>query len=1100
MERQEYSLHFAPDLRCEKKTDLVPVCQTCEMCVLGWKVFSTKEWFLRASSISQKKFLTGIVKRLNSLDLLRYTEKVLQATHGKDAVYARSQITSSLKERLMTSSSDRALDTEMLERAMLDTWWWFTNSTYWTKANYTLFLLQMCDPKLLLIAANLVQALLNEEESFSSTSEADEEKVSVSVLEPKSSFKSEEHTTSISQIHLQPPSQVFSTASTVPGSGISSAKISQYSEIGKSLCFWPRGMAHFFTANSEKEDELSTASSINPALTLIPASLQSASGVNKYKDFIRCLPIHLSKYILGFLDPKSLSRCTDVTPYWAFVAKEVKREHLSQRVVQEELVYLQGSCPKGVIPNYAKTVDVTIPRITKDGDIIPVKSRKWKWKSKEEENNLQAAYHGQQTEVIRMEERNILCSSYNVRVLIDQSDPNRVIHYSGGNLLAIGSADRKVKFLDIVQMKEVPPVISGHAGSIKALFLNEKKGFILSASFDLSIRCWNIYTGVCVRIFNGHTGTITCLDLYKNKFVSGSKDCTIKVWDLDTGRCIKTLKHKDAIWTAKINSTHIVSGCERGLVKVWHVDTCTLVKTLEGHQGSIKCLSFDQWHLVTGSADGYALGWSMVGKHKSCLMAFRHPKDVLYLEFLYLRVISSCADGKIRIFNFLTGTCLKVMRANSRGEPGVSFYIIENRMVINALSNILLFNFEEVEWDYTLPADREAETKDKRNHKETPDETQPNQHAHAQRMRKDVATQRIYHLSPQKYDKDQIQLSYVIRHQSPNGSETFQTLHHELVNTSTLQQSSKKSVASFSIQPEQERKLSRTVGEFTYESLVCVTSLAEAQATFQSIKKRGPHCVMSPDRILLTVSTLQDTYKSHQTRSDMMYKAKIRDAWGSPLHQKEHAKKVLASKIPKQQKQVQTIKLKHMKSASGSLTMKRVSTPFETKKLQLNLRNSLHMSSVRSCIPAPTIVRSKSCCNLSEEKARTGSGKATSLPEGEALVTGHLTSTSESIKSLRMMIAQAKPKVGSVGAKPVFTRFENPYRINSGFRLLTVKQMKAYEEATVAEYKANQTKVIADQQKECKKAWVKKIKGLPIDYFTKEGKIAAPELGLNVYV
>lgn len=61
----------------------------------------------------------------------------------------------------------------------------------------------------------------------------------------------------------------------------------------------------------------------------------------------------------------------------------------------------------------------------------------------------------------------------------------------------------------------------------------------------------------------------------------------------------------------------------------------------------------------------------------SCLV-FR---DVLYLEFLYLRVISSCADGKIRIFNFLTGTCLKVMRANSRGEPGVSFYIIENRWV-----------------------------------------------------------------------------------------------------------------------------------------------------------------------------------------------------------------------------------------------------------------------------------------------------------------------------------------------------------------------------------------------------------------------------------
>lgn len=37
-------------------------------------------------------------------------------------------------------------------------------------------------------------------------------------------------------------------------------------------------------------------------------------------------------------------------------------------------------------------------------------------------------------------------------------------------------------------MKEVPPLLSGHAGSIKALFLHEKKGFVLSASFDLSIR------------------------------------------------------------------------------------------------------------------------------------------------------------------------------------------------------------------------------------------------------------------------------------------------------------------------------------------------------------------------------------------------------------------------------------------------------------------------------------------------------------------------------------------------------------------------------------------------------------------------------------
>lgn len=50
------------------------------------------------------------------------------------------------------------------------------------------------------------------------------------------------------------------------------------------------------------------------------------------------------------------------------------------------------------------------------------------------------------------------------------------------------------------------------------------------------------------------------------------------------------------------------------------------LQTLEGHQGPVKCLSFDQWHLVTGSTDGYALGWSMLGNLKRCLIAYRHPK------------------------------------------------------------------------------------------------------------------------------------------------------------------------------------------------------------------------------------------------------------------------------------------------------------------------------------------------------------------------------------------------------------------------------------------------------------------------------------------
>lgn len=66
-------------------------------------------------------------------------------------------------------------------------------------------------------------------------------------------------------------------------------------------------------------------------------------------------------------------------------------------------------------------------------------------------------------------------------------DQNRVIHYSGGNLVAV-SSNRKVHLLDLVQVKVLPTEFRGHAGSIRSLFLCEEENFLLSGSYDLSIR------------------------------------------------------------------------------------------------------------------------------------------------------------------------------------------------------------------------------------------------------------------------------------------------------------------------------------------------------------------------------------------------------------------------------------------------------------------------------------------------------------------------------------------------------------------------------------------------------------------------------------
>lgn len=64
-------------------------------------------------------------------------------------------------------------------------------------------------------------------------------------------------------------------------------------------------------------------------------------------------------------------------------------------------------------------------------------------------------------------------------------------------------------------------------------------------------------------------------------------------------------------------------------------------------------------------------------------------REVLHVALLFLRVISACADGKIRIYNFLNGNCLKVMKVNGRGDPVLSFFIQGNRWVVGVEVRVL---------------------------------------------------------------------------------------------------------------------------------------------------------------------------------------------------------------------------------------------------------------------------------------------------------------------------------------------------------------------------------------------------------------------------
>ncbi|XP_077183645.1 F-box and WD repeat domain containing protein 10B [Paroedura picta] len=1092
----EYKLDYSPDLRCEKQTELVPVCQSCKSCVLSWKAFATREWFMRASSATQRQFVVGIIRRFKNHDLLKYTWNLLKSTYSKDFVYSRSSITSSFQT---SSSLNKALNPRTLHQSMSDLWKWFSNASFWSKANYMLLLLQMCNSELLLMAASLIRILLVKEAKISKTLTIDEGK---DKEEP--SVQEQQKTGSHGPNCLPSPS-----SSSEFGSFLS---LESTSLLGRPRVkrVWSNESDLSSGEKSESEDKISHWLATLDITSWPPSSKKVILRL----DLIRCLPIHLSKRILRMLDQKSLTHCCYVSPHWAFLVKEIRKDITGHRILRTEIVFFQGLCPKGAIANYAKVVKVAIPQINQDGEIIPVLGRKDQLPPQEAEY-MQKAYHGQLMDNVVLEERNVFCSRYNVRVLIESEDPGRVIHYSGGKLVAFGSVDRKIRFMDVNEVKRVPPVLSGHAGRIHALYFNEQKGILLSGSYDLSIRMWNINTGACMKMFNGHTGTIICLDLHKNKFVSGAKDCTAKMWDIETGECIRTFRHKGIVWAAKMNDMHVVSSCDRGLVKVWHAKTCVLIKTLEGHLGPVRCLSFDSWHLVTGSNDGYVLGWSMVGKHKRCLIAFRHPMEVLYLGFLYLRVISGCADGKIRIFNFLSGACLRIMRANSRGDPVVSFCIVENRLLINAKGTVVLFQFEKVEWDYTLSTDRVLKKKRSKT-EDLPLRISPSPYSLPEWKKQ--AQKKNWKL----YKPEETMLSYCITRKptGPSGipelcykMTTVPQFRTRLIGSQDISQTERNRLFYYAKKAKQKNDLkdSESVStlkgssddETGHQNTVSLSSFVahNSEALQKYLKNRIACGPIAKDQVLLTISTMHHGCKADPVTANMAYNMQIKDAWGPTQLRKEQPKTTLAPKSPKPQDMAPSTQLQQLKAASGTLGINRISTPYETKTLQLNLKNSLLGENVKSLIPVPSITQSKSCSNLvGETKARSGHARIPSPPVGGQPLIGFFTSSKESLKVPPMKIAQPDTESVSQRKNDFYTYVPNPYRLDVGFKLLAPQKMKEHEEAKVLEYQANKTKVIADRQKECKIAWLRKIKGLPIDGFTMKGKTAAPELGQNVFI
>jgi len=117
----------------------------------------------------------------------------------------------------------------------------------------------------------------------------------------------------------------------------------------------------------------------------------------------------------------------------------------------------------------------------------------------------------------------------------------------------------------------------GHRSSVWSVSFSPDGRYVLSGSWDKTLKLWDVKTGKCIRTFKGHKhGVLSVSFSPDGRYVlSGSWDKTLKLWDVKTGKCIRTFEgHKHGVLSVSFSpdGRYVLSGSKDKTLKLWSLE------------------------------------------------------------------------------------------------------------------------------------------------------------------------------------------------------------------------------------------------------------------------------------------------------------------------------------------------------------------------------------------------------------------------------------------------------------------------------------------------------------------------------------------------
>jgi WD40 repeat protein len=242
-----------------------------------------------------------------------------------------------------------------------------------------------------------------------------------------------------------------------------------------------------------------------------------------------------------------------------------------------------------------------------------------------------------------------------------------------GKRALTGSVDTTVRLWD-VETGRCLRVLEGHTREVTTVAWSADGRRALSGSFDKTVRVWDAETGRCLRVLEGHASNVWSVawSADQHSALSSSNDQTIRLWDIEKGECLRVMSHLAALCLYSVawstGQRQALSGASgRNGMQLWDVETGRLVRVLEGHTDDVECIAWsrDDRRALSGSDDGSVRLWDIeTGRclrvlegHTSWVWSVGYSADQRH-------VLSGSKDNTIRLWDVETGRCLRVLEGH----------------------------------------------------------------------------------------------------------------------------------------------------------------------------------------------------------------------------------------------------------------------------------------------------------------------------------------------------------------------------------------------------------------------------------------------------